>query len=383
MEETKLSDKPYAFVPLQPVKPEKRVAQNDRLNRKKNWVSGILSFECLVVTPLHIGNGKLRFISDETSPETEMLHPTVTAKGKPVIPGSSFKGMLREGYETFTRSCMVFSPAIRSKALLKGMPTAMQGTCRGEKACPACSVFGSLGWRGKIRIPDLELIEGGTEEFYIPALKSPFTDYPAANKYRGNARLYYAHEDDNESDQNLRRPQPQFGDMPKDDFYQKFGWKKGPTTICFYGRKFYKLNLTKPQVGQHGAWSKVQAVTKGSVFKGRIILEGLMQTEWEDLLIALGLGHDNWYHQLGQGKPAYYGTVRLRNFSFQPAKRFGDNEPKVKGNHELRVSAGLALAKRDPSQQEILAAMTSIFGNVNHGPAWRAVEGDVHHLLGY
>jgi len=281
---------------------------------------------------------------------------------------------------------MVFSPAIRKKELLAGMPRAMQGPCKDyRKACPACSVFGSLGWRGKIRIPDLELVEGGTEAIYFPTLKKPFTDYPKKeiNEDRGNARLYYAHEGNDGLDQDRRQPQPHFGDMSKNDFYNKFGWEKGPTTICFYGRKFYKLNIANPQAGQPNARRKVQVVTRESVFRGKIILEGLNNMEWENLLIALGLGHDNWHHQLGQGKPAYYGTVKLRNFSFQPASRFNQEKKDGLEMDELRKIAAMALNGRDQSQQEALAAMTAIFGNVNGGPAWKATEGDAKGLLGY
>ncbi|HEX3047942.1 MAG TPA: RAMP superfamily CRISPR-associated protein [Bacillota bacterium] len=382
MSETKLSEKPYAFVPLQSVKVDDRISQNTRL--KKGLVSGSLSFECLVVTPLHIGNGKLRLTTDGNNQEMDFMHTTVSSKDKPVIPGSSFKGMLRAVFETFTHSCMVFSPATRNKDLLNGIPRAMQGPCREEKACPACAVFGSLGWRGKIRIPDLELVDGKTGEIYVPTLKSPFADYPESNKYKGNARLYYAHKGNDGLDQDNRQPQPQFGDMSKNDFYKEFGWEKGPTTICFYGRKFYKLNITNPQAGQPNAWRKAQVVTRKSVFRGKIILEGLTQTEWEDLLIALGLGHDCWYHQLGQGKPAYYGTIKLRNFIFQPAKRFDDREDRVEvGNQELKTTVGFALKERDQSQKDALVAMAAIFGNSNGGPAWKEIEGGAQGLLGY
>jgi CRISPR/Cas system CSM-associated protein Csm3 (group 7 of RAMP superfamily) len=382
MPETKLSEKPYIFVPLQPVERYERIGQNARL--RSNLVSGILSFECLVVTPLHIGNGKLRVSSAENSDELVMLHPTVSYKGNPVIPGSSFKGMLRSVYETLTNSCMVFSPSKKNGDLKKGMPQSMQETCQSNKeACAACTVFGSLGWRGKIRIPDLELEEGTVEEIYIPTLKSPFTDYPKNNKDRGNARLYYAHEENDSLDPEHRRPQPHFGDMDKADFYKKFGWNKALNTICFYGRKFYKLNIVKPQAGQPNAWRKVQVVTARSVFRGKIIIEGLSEWEWGTLLIALGFGHDNWHHQLGQGKPAYYGTVKLQEFFFQPVTRFGKSKQNEIGHDNLRNIANSTINSLTTSQQASLQAMVSLFCNLNAGSAWKEIEGNTDHLYGY
>jgi CRISPR/Cas system CSM-associated protein Csm3 (group 7 of RAMP superfamily) len=388
MLETKLSEKPYTFVPLQPVERHERISQNAQLRSKTETeaklVSGILSFKCRVLTPLHIGNGKLRISSAENNGELVMLHPTVSYQGNPVIPGSSFKGMLRSVYETLTNSCMVFSPAPKNDYLKNGMPQSVQETCRSNKeACAACAVFGSLGWRGKIRIPDLELVEGKIEEIYIPTLKSPFTDYPVNNKNRGNARLYYAHEGNDGLDPDHRRPQPHFGDMTKADFYKKFGWNKGPDIICFYGRKFYKFNTTKPQAGQLNAWRKVQAVTAGSVFRGEIVIEGLSELEWGAILIALGLGHDNWHHQIGQGKPAYYGTVKLHEFFFQPATRFGESKQNGMSSENLRNIANLAINSLTKTQQESLMAMTSILCNTNAGPAWKEIEGNTDHLYGY
>lgn len=123
----------------------------------------IITGKVVMDTALHIGSG-------EDSFETDAL-VIKDAYGKPYIPGSSFKGVLRSTVERIVPNI----PDLKTCALIKGADCAtvnkdimdrfrrrLKGDEQGDPfdlICDTCKLFGSTAVASKIRIPDLHVSE--------------------------------------------------------------------------------------------------------------------------------------------------------------------------------------------------------------------------------
>jgi CRISPR/Cas system CSM-associated protein Csm3 (group 7 of RAMP superfamily) len=128
-------DPGYRFVDLTTAE---RTAPPDRLIGL--W--GELSLQLATDVGVHVGSGvPVVFRDDHLAHGTSAvrrLHDHVW-KRKPVIPGSSLKGAIRAIAEALTPSCDPFG----------------DGRCReGDRVCPACTMFGNMGTRGRIGFAD-------------------------------------------------------------------------------------------------------------------------------------------------------------------------------------------------------------------------------------
>jgi CRISPR-associated RAMP protein (TIGR02581 family) len=129
----------------------------------------IIKGKIVMDTGLHIGSG-------EDSFETDAL-VIKDAHGKPYIPGSSFKGILRSTVERIVPNLDGF----RTCALIKGANCAtvneakkdqfkarLEGDEEGnplDLICDTCKLFGSTVVSSKIKIPDLYVSEPWVESF--------------------------------------------------------------------------------------------------------------------------------------------------------------------------------------------------------------------------
>ena len=121
------------------------------------------------------------------------LIKTAVHQGKTlIIPGSSLKGVARSVYEALTRSWLCKTKS-RREEISHGY-----GECKIQKdnveVCPACRVFGALGWRGLISFPDaVGQITSSNVEFmpslYKPEPKTPMYD----NNVKVAGRKFYYH----------------------------------------------------------------------------------------------------------------------------------------------------------------------------------------------
>lgn len=89
-----------------------------------------LNINC--ISNLHIGGGFCDFAGEGK----ELVNETIKLHGKPIIPGSSFKGAVRAVAAAASKSCNPNSK------------------CNSEERCIVCDIFGSMGRASKVIFPD-------------------------------------------------------------------------------------------------------------------------------------------------------------------------------------------------------------------------------------
>lgn len=198
--------------------------------------------------------------------------------GKYIIPGSSLKGCVRTIAESVSRSCIS-----TNQNLYK-----IGKNVRDRNDCIICDMFGSLGKKSRLRFADLELVKNnGVDIINIPTFYGPRPKnknyYAADGKFKGIK--FYSHGDENIIEK---------GTMP-----------------CEF-------------------------VMPGSIFEGNVFYEDLDDNQLDLLCFSLGLGGDI-YLKLGYGKPAYYGSVKMKSIddkidASKRASRYGMKDNDVAKN---------------------------------------------------
>src|ERR1051325_1605421 len=129
-----------------------------------------------VLTPIHVGSGIYELANDEP------VRGLITADGKVIVPGTSLKGAIRSIAEAISDSCVRISRGEIKDNLVRGVrpcdeiKSAVREREREPKVCVCCSIFGSLGYQGRVSFTDARLLtENGTA---IHQIKSP---YPPRN----------------------------------------------------------------------------------------------------------------------------------------------------------------------------------------------------------
>jgi hypothetical protein len=113
---------------------------------------------------------------DLSAPEkVKLLKSLVRRKNQPIIPGTSLKGATRSLVEMFTHSC----PSVGDR---RRMCKYRKETSR---VCPACRIFGAMGYRGHIHFDDGVFITLNRGVVEIP---TPYSQRP-----RNWDRRYYPH----------------------------------------------------------------------------------------------------------------------------------------------------------------------------------------------
>ncbi len=114
-------------------------------------ISGRFSAVVETLQPIHVSSGillppeRLKMRS-----EHELIKSFFRAGRRMVVPAASFKGAIRSLVEAFTHSC---APATREA----------ERPCfyrRQDKLCPACRIFGAMGFRGAFRFDDAGFLKG-------------------------------------------------------------------------------------------------------------------------------------------------------------------------------------------------------------------------------
>ena len=181
--------KPYEFVSIPQVRGQDREhpAGHDRYDAER--LSGHLSANLLVLTWLHVGAGSIRL---NRSPKYPLIRSHVRVGGQVAMPASSLKGMVRSVAEAISHSCVRVTRAPRNQL----PPGAAE--CRDkEKLCPACRLFGALGYQGLVRFSDAVLRpeEGlGPKLVRMPSLYAPrgrSSRYVQSGRVAG--RKFYQH----------------------------------------------------------------------------------------------------------------------------------------------------------------------------------------------
>lgn len=314
--QTFLKDKPYEFIPL--LEPCKPVDYNDQPVREKCIYSGKLRIKMTVISPLHIGSGLQDYNNNG-----DVIKKQMYRNGKIIIPGSSLKGAVRSVAEAVSYSCAVKVP---DKILQSVLPTGNNQSCTSvNKLCMTCYIFGMAGeaesFKGRIRFGEFALESGSLIREKIPALKSPFQNYPRkhdkfhtskANSY-GNERLYYCRACKTGNCENCT----------KENYYQNIETAGRDREMEFRGRKFYSTG--KELKLESGEKTCYEMIAPGSVLKGEIMFQNLRQEEGRLLAYALDIGHF-FCMKLGYGKPLGYGKVKI---DLESSESMGDRYPSM------------------------------------------------------
>lgn len=245
--------RPYEFVEIEPLSPNYRQSPKGHEQYHADTVSGRLEATLIVATPLHVSSGRFKMRRGKEPPLVKEL---TRVNGKPCIPASTLKGVVRSVVEAITRSCVRITRA-RPNQLPRGT-----AACRDkDNLCLACRMFGAMGFEGHVRFGDAVLHEG-KESLSIarmPALYAP----------RGRTRAYFA------------------GHEVK-------------------GRKFYQHGQTVTQAN-----TPVEVLVPESQLTFTVRFENLMPGELGVLLTSLGMGETELVLKLGGGKPSCYGSALI------------------------------------------------------------------------
>lgn len=355
--QTFYKDKPYVFVPFtDKVSRQKGDSHRECLQKK---CGGRLEITIKAITPLHFGQGDLLKDKDV------FVHALARENGRAAYPGTSFKGMIRSVFEAVSNSCILMRPF--QKEFQNVFPQKSCNCNNNTRVCPACSVFGMLGRKGKLTFTSFRAEEKiQTQRLVIPELQSPFRNYPKGSK-GGNERLYYGAFKDKDG--------IEIANMDKEEFFKKKDQQKKEDYMepKFYGRKFYK-HAEGIVSGNDKEGCTYECLMPGTELRGYINYEGLTEEELSILAFSLGLGWDTpIYHKMGYAKPAYFGSVSLQVKTIEPEPRYKE----IYTHHNLKALQELAggyYKNADESVKRAVKAIQEIWTSIDGKPQWKKVN---------
>ncbi|MBM7582859.1 CRISPR/Cas system CSM-associated protein Csm3 (group 7 of RAMP superfamily) [Caldicoprobacter guelmensis] len=212
-------------------------------------LEGRILIRVKVLTPVHIFSGHFR-VQDNG----KIYREFIKTNGRPIIPGTSFKGCIRTIAESVSYSCL------QTSLPHEKLPTDKRHD--GQHKCIICDMFGGMGNKSKIRFSDLVAVNYKTEVRGIPR---SFRPHPESNYYMENGK--------------------------------------------YKGYKFYKHGINGIQPSGPILCEFVNA---GSEFEGEVIYRGLTDEQVRLLCFALGLSGDI-QPKIGYGKPYFYGSIEINS----------------------------------------------------------------------
>ncbi len=316
---------PYDFVSLPATPAKGSPVLHDRVDSK--LLTGTLRLKYRLDSPLHVGSGGFENAKDlglDTKDRT--IRGMVRSGGQPVLPGSSWKGVVRSRFEAITDSRLgVFKrnmkeasnklpdalkegvpqekkysvkledPAlkslqpfsIRSKDLKEAADPTRKATDLLQRASPADLLFGCMGYLGRVR-PGEGRIEGPAANAY---LEVPAQESPQPHRLAKSGAIEYRN-----------------------------GWPSGHFAIDrLEGRKFYyDGDLRQPRESLPGggkdstpSFEPIDHVPAGATLTIEVSLACLSEAEIGALLIAAGKGEDVGIIRFGGYKSAGLGKATL------------------------------------------------------------------------
>ena len=145
---------PFFWIALEK-EPSRQPLDSHALHDAFNGWTGWLDLEIEVYSDyLYVGSGQIDLV-----PGREQARYTFARRdGKLVIPATSIKGAVRSVFEAITNSCV--SQRGRRERMRSTSHIACglvrKGQERQKSLCPACRVFGTTGYRGRVHFSDAE-----------------------------------------------------------------------------------------------------------------------------------------------------------------------------------------------------------------------------------
>jgi CRISPR/Cas system CSM-associated protein Csm3 (group 7 of RAMP superfamily) len=128
-------------------------------------LTGKLELDVIVVSEyLFVGSGDYEFNRKASPGEPDVWYTFYRRNGQICIPGTSIKGSIRSILEAISNSCVSqFHGEVKR---ISHRP------CRGDELCPACRIFGTTGYRGRLNFSD-SFVEDGFRKDQIEIVKIP------------------------------------------------------------------------------------------------------------------------------------------------------------------------------------------------------------------
>jgi len=147
-------------------------------------LTGRLSGNLVALQALHVGSGALSppELLGLDIPDVSLVKAFARNGEQRIIPGSALKGAFRSLVELFTESCVC-----KTRIRWTGDERARHGECqyRHRALCPACKLFGAMGYQGQVRFEDALQQDGSAILCLVPPQYQP-----RANR---DYRRYYPH----------------------------------------------------------------------------------------------------------------------------------------------------------------------------------------------
>ena len=221
-----------------------------------NRLTGQITARLRTLQLLHVGNGQL--IPPRQSSDAPLVKAFHRVEDRPTIPGSSLKGAIRSLIEAFTPSCVNKTGDFQIRKNRDYAECSYQQKDRHnqkkpyhqQRLCPACQLFGAMGFLGRVQIQDAPLIKGQMKVHDIPAQFPPKAE---------DARRHYPHD----------------------------------------------LSSPKERI-----WP-IEAAATGSLFSFTLTYQNLSPADLGLLLLALGEGESPMRLKLGGGKSSGLGSVQF------------------------------------------------------------------------
>lgn len=249
--------KPFVQAPIPQEAPKRWKAVP---HEKFAGLTGQLELEFIVVSAyLFVGSGGYEFDPNAKGGRPDVWHTFYRRNGQICVPATTLKGAVRAILEAISNSCVS-----QSSRREQGRVDGAHQSCRKDKLCPACRLFGVAGWRGRAHFADA--LPLGSE---------------VAVKVVKIAEL----------------------------------WEPRPANA----RRFYEAKSFEPLASQHPErnYRFVEAVPQKTAFQAVLYFENLSEAELGLLLHALGLepkeaGYGRAFTpKLGGAKPRCFGAVRF------------------------------------------------------------------------
>ncbi|MCR4407431.1 MAG: RAMP superfamily CRISPR-associated protein [Anaerolineae bacterium] len=274
---------PYGFVRLGPAAQREAAIRHDQFK----GFSGRLHCRLTALTHLFIPQ------TQETAKgKHQELRLLCSADGRPLLPGSSLKGVIRNVAEAISGSCLTLPlPGRGGEIEYRGRSPVSYRVLRGfehcrdaDHLCPACRIFGSLSggnpFLGKIGLGDaVAMGDFEVETITIEALMEP--------KPRHRA------------------------------------WYEDPVQRGYLrGRKFYYHRPLGPRrTAVKNEYNKtIEAIKPGAVFEFDLDYTNLTEAELALLVFALTL-EPGMAYKVGMGKPVGLGSARIEIVGWEQIDR--------------------------------------------------------------